>query len=245
MIRLHQVTKTYANGVAAVRDLSLEVARGEILVLLGRSGCGKSTTLRLINRMLEWDSGNILIDGKDTRESDPVLLRRGIGYVIQEGGLFPHWTVAENIATVPRLLGWDSERIRREVDAVLDRMRLPRDLRNRYPARLSGGQKQRVGIARALVADPSVLLMDEPFGALDPLTREALQSDLLGLQRELAKTVVLVTHDLSEADRLGDRIALMDAGRLVQCGRGEEMRNNPGNAFVREFFASAVGGPHG
>lgn len=245
MIRLDQVTKTYANGVAAVRDLTLEVARGEILVLLGRSGCGKSTTLRLINRMLEWDSGNILIDGKDTRDSDPVLLRRGIGTVIQEGGLFPHWTVAENIATVPRLLGWDPGRIRREVDAVLDRMRLPRDMRNRYPGRLSGGQKQRVGIARALVADPSVLLMDEPFGALDPLTREVLQSDLLGLQRELAKTVVLVTHDLSEADRLGDRIALMDAGRLIQCGSGEELRNRPSNGFVREFFAASAGGPHG
>ena len=217
MIRLEQVSKSFGATVA-VDALDLDVPAGEICVLVGPSGCGKTTTLRMINRLIEPTSGRIFLDGEDVTHVDPVGLRRRIGYVIQQVGLFPHQTVAENVATVPRLLGWDRPRIGTRVDELLELVGLdPRAFGSRYPSELSGGQRQRVGVARALGADPPVLLMDEPFGAIDPITRDRLQGEFLRLQQELHKTVVFVTHDIVEAVRLGDRIALLaTGGRLAQ-----------------------------
>ena len=237
VIRLDHVGKRYGEQVA-VGDLSLEIAEGEIVILIGPSGCGKTTTLRMINRLIEPTSGTITIDGRDTRSVDATTLRRGIGYVIQQVGLFPHLTVAENIATVPRLLGWDGKRVSQRVDELLTLVGLdPADYGRRLPGELSGGQRQRVGVARALGADPPVLLMDEPFGAIDPVTRIRLQEELLRLQRVVRKTIVFVTHDIDEAVRLGDRIALLDVGgRLAQYDTPERLLAAPAEPFVESFL---------
>src|SRR6202049_1963558 len=210
------------NGTTLLRDLNLEVQRGETLVLLGRSGSGKTTTLKLINRLLTQSAGSILVDGRSLEKWDVIRLRRMIGYVIQEVGLFPHFTVSRNIGVVPRIEGWSADRIRRRVTELLQLVGLEPQLASRYPRELSGGQRQRVGVARALAADPSFLLMDEPFGALDPITRAELQREFLALQQRLGKTVVFVTHDLREALLLGTRVALMEAGQLVTVETPEE-----------------------
>jgi osmoprotectant transport system ATP-binding protein len=203
------------SGIQVLSDLNLRVAHGEILVLLGRSGSGKTTTLKLVNRLVTPTSGQVLVNGKANDQVDVIQLRRGIGYVIQEAGLFPHFTVERNIGLVPKIEGWTEERVRARVQEMLQLVGLSADLASRYPHQLSGGQRQRVGVARALAADPAILLMDEPFGALDPLTRDELQREFLLLQQRVHKTVVFVTHDLREALRLASRIALMEAGELV------------------------------
>jgi osmoprotectant transport system ATP-binding protein len=237
VIAFEQVWKIYPGGVEAVRDLSLEVADGETLVLLGTSGSGKTTTMKMVNRLIEISRGRILIDGEDITGRDPIELRRGIGYAIQHIGLFPHMTVAENIAVVPRLVGWDGDRIGSRVDDLLRMVGLdPAQFRGRYPAQLSGGQMQRVGVARALAADPPIVLMDEPFGALDPITREGLQNEFLELQSEMKKTIIFVTHDVFEAVKMGDRIALLDEGRLQQLARPAELVESPANDFVDQFL---------
>jgi len=237
VITLEGVTKRYPNGHVAVDDLSLEVAEGEVCVLVGPSGCGKTTTLRMINRLTDLTSGRIVVAGRDIMATDPVELRRHVGYVIQHVGLFPHQTVGDNIATVPKLLRWDKARTRDRVQELMQLVGLdPTIYRDRYPSQLSGGQQQRVGVARALAADPPVLLMDEPFGAIDPVTRGRLQQEFLGLQRRLRKTVVLVTHDIDEAVLLGDRIALLaQGGVLAQHGTPDDLLTRPANDFVADF----------
>jgi osmoprotectant transport system ATP-binding protein len=218
-----------------VDGLTLTVASGEFCALVGSSGSGKSTTLKMINRLLPASEGAIRVDGTDIAAVNPEQLRRSIGYVIQSIGLFPHWTVADNIATVPRLLRWPEEKTRARVAELLDLLRLEIAEATKYPHQLSGGQQQRVGVARALAADPNILLMDEPFGALDPITRTALQAELASLHRRLGKTILFVTHDIDEALRLADRVAIIDAGKLVQIGAPEEILSNPATDFVREF----------
>ncbi|MBE1874938.1 ABC transporter ATP-binding protein [Myceligenerans pegani] len=243
MIRLDRVSKTYAGaGTPAVAELSLDIAPGEIIVLVGPSGCGKSTTLRLINRMIEPTSGRIHIGGDDVTDVSPDQLRRRIGYVIQQIGLFPHQTIAENVATVPRMLRWDRKRISARVDELLDMVGLdPRLYGNRYPKELSGGQAQRVGVARALGADPSIMLMDEPFGAIDPITRENLQNEFLRLQDELRKTIVFVTHDIDEAVKMGDRIAILGKQSVIhQADTPERILAFPVDEFVRSFIGSGT-----
>ena len=228
----------HVNGVQVLSNLNLEVARGETLVLLGRSGSGKTTTLKLVNRLVVPSSGEILVNGAPNQLVDVTRLRRGIGYVIQEVGLFPHFTVERNIGLVPRIEGWPEPRIRARVDELLELVGLGSELASRYPHQLSGGQRQRVGVARALAADPAILLMDEPFGALDPLTRAELQKEFLRLQQRLQKTVVFVTHDLPEALRLGTRIALMEAGKLVTLLTPAEFLTSSdrwASAYVRAF----------
>lgn len=237
-ILLDGVTKRYdAKGPAAVDDITIEFPAGEIVMLVGPSGCGKTTTMKMINRLIEPTSGRILIGDDDVTHRDPDELRRHIGYVIQGAGLFPHYTVGENIAIVPRLLKWDKQRIAARVDELLDLVNLePAQYRDRYPRELSGGQQQRVGVARALAADPPVLLMDEPFGAVDPITRQHLQDELLRVQDELHKTIVFVTHDFDEAVKVGDRIAILTEGsRIVQYDKPEEILANPADDFVRGF----------
>ena len=236
MIRVENLNKSY-HGEPAVINLSFDVRAGENLVLLGTSGCGKTTTLRMINRLIVPDSGKIYIDNRDTTLEKPEILRRGIGYVLQNHGLFPHYTVLENIAVVPRLLNWNSTAIHKRADELLDKLNLDRALKNTYPAALSGGQQQRVGLARALMVDPPVLLMDEPFGALDTLTRMQIRKDFLELDELVRKTIIMVTHDVQEAFELGDRICLMDKGRIVQIGRPDELLFKPENVFVRNFLA--------
>jgi osmoprotectant transport system ATP-binding protein len=229
------------SGMQVLGGLNLQVARGETLVLLGRSGSGKTTTLKLINRLLVQESGEILVNGASTAKADVIRLRRGIGYVIQDAGLFPHFTVERNIGLVPKIEGWDQERIRSRVQELLHTVGLPAEIASRYPHQLSGGQRQRVGVARALAADPEILLMDEPFGALDPLTRDELQREFLQLQQRMHKTVVFVTHDLREALRLGSRIALMEAGKLgtVLAPREFLKSSDPwASAYVRAFGES-------
>ena len=242
MLRLESVSKRYGSRTV-VQDLSLEVADGEVGVLIGPSGCGKTTTLKMINRLIEPSSGRILLDDEDVTHGDPVKLRRRMGYVIQQVGLFPHETVAQNVATVPHLLGWDKKRTRARVDELLEMVGLdPGDFRDRYPDQLSGGQRQRVGVARALAADPPVLLMDEPFGAIDPIARDRLQAEFLRLQGELKKTVVFVTHDVDEAVRLGDRIAVLkEGGVLQQYDTPAKVLGRPATDFVADF----VGGDRG
>lgn len=241
MIYLDRVTKVYpGSDVPAVEELTLDIRKGEILVLVGPSGCGKSTTLRLINRMIEPSGGTIFFDGEDVTNVDPDQLRRRIGYVIQQIGLFPHHTIAQNVATVPRLLGWDSKRISARVDELLDVMGLePSEFRDRYPKELSGGQAQRVGVARALGADPDVMLMDEPFGAIDPITRDRLQNEFLRVQSLLGKTIVFVTHDIDEAIKMGDRIAILGERSVVkQIDTPERILALPADDFVDDFIGS-------
>jgi osmoprotectant transport system ATP-binding protein len=239
MILLEQVSKSYdGSGEFSVAEVSLGVAPGELLVLLGGSGSGKTTTLKMINRLIEPTSGRILVDGRDVRDSDPVQLRRGIGYVFQGIGLFPHMTVAENVAVVPHLLDWPAERIRARVDELLDLVQLPPgQYRERLPAQLSGGQQQRVGFARALAAGPRLMLLDEPFGALDPVTREELRDDFLRLRKRLGLTAVMVTHDMIEALLSADQIAVMNRGRLVQVGTPREVLNRPADEYVAALMA--------
>ncbi|POM27377.1 Choline transport ATP-binding protein OpuBA [Actinomadura rubteroloni] len=237
-IELINVTKRYpGQKTPAVDDVTLTVPPGEIVVLLGPSGSGKTTTMRLINRLIEPTSGKITVAGRDALGLNPTELRRHIGYVIQDAGLFPHMTVATNVGLVPQMLKWDRKRIAERVDELLELVDLPPDqYRDRYPRELSGGQRQRVGVARALAADPPVMLMDEPFGALDPITREHLQDSLLHLQDELGKTIVFVTHDINEALKLGDRIAILDKGsRIAQFGTPQEILLNPADAYVEQF----------
>ncbi len=237
MIQLESVRKQYGNGTVAVRELTLEFFEGEVAVLVGPSGCGKTTILRMINRLIEPTSGRILLDGEDVTRGDPVKLRRRMGYVIQHVGLFPHQTIAHNVATVPRLLGWEHERINTRVKELLALVGLdPSEYSDRYPNQLSGGQQQRVGVARALAADPPVLLMDEPFGAIDPVTRTRLQDEFLRLQSELRKTVVFVTHDIDEAVKLGDRIAILNIGGVVeQYDTPAQILGAPATPFVESF----------
>jgi osmoprotectant transport system ATP-binding protein len=233
-----RVTKRYpGRGGDAVHELSFEIPSGSFCVLVGPSGGGKSTTLKMVNRLISFDSGDIRIDGRSVREIDPVELRRGIGYVIQNVGLFPHMTIEENIGTVPRLLGWSRDRIRDRVHELLDLVSLETDDAKRYPSELSGGQRQRVGLARALAADPPLLLMDEPFGALDPITRSRLQTELRRLHREVEKTVIFVTHDIDEAISMGDRIAILaEGGVLVQYDTPDAILEAPANDFVKRFI---------
>ncbi len=242
MIRLEHVGKTYADGTVAVQQLDLDVERGALVTLVGPSGCGKSTTLKMVNRLIEPTSGTITLDGEDVTGVDPVALRRRIGYVIQQVGLFPHQTVRTNVATVASLLGWDRKRTTDRVDELLSVVGLePAQYGERYPAQLSGGQQQRVGVARALVADPPVLLMDEPFGAVDPITRQRLQDELLRLQVELRKTIVFVTHDFDEAVKLGDRIAILNVGsEIVQYDTPEQILTNPASEFVSSFVGAGA-----
>jgi osmoprotectant transport system ATP-binding protein len=243
MIRLSGVGKTYPDGTVAVHELDLEVRRGELVCLVGPSGCGKSTTLKMINRLIEPTTGRIEIDGQDVTDQDPVALRRGIGYVIQQVGLFPHQKVITNVMTVPLLYGESKATARTRAAELLDTVGLDAATYGpRYPHQLSGGQRQRVGVARALAADPPVLLMDEPFGAVDPVVRVRLQDEFLRLQRDLGKTVVLVTHDIDEAVRMGDRVAVFaEGGRLAQYGTPTEVLGRPADDFVADFVGSTKG----
>jgi osmoprotectant transport system ATP-binding protein len=237
MIELSNVTKSY-NGIKAVNNISLQIDSGELCVLIGPSGCGKSTTLKMINRMIEPTDGAIRVKNKMVNEFRPELLRRSIGYVIQSIGLFPHMTVEENIATVPKLLGWENSRIKKQTSEMIELVELPHDYLKKYPSQLSGGEAQRIGVARALAAEPDILLMDEPFGALDPITRENLQKALLKIQKKLKKTVVFVTHDIDEAVRLASKIVIMRDGQIVQQGTPEEILNSPADRFVSKFVGS-------
>jgi len=239
MIQVESLTKQY--GASTVVDaVSMTVERGTMTVIVGTSGSGKSTLLRMINRLVEPTRGRVLIDGQDTASTPGYLLRRHIGYAIQGHGLFPHRSVADNIATVPRLLGWDAKRVRARVEELLRIFQLdPAEYADKLPAQLSGGQQQRVGVARALAAEPKVLLMDEPFGALDPIIRGKAQDDLREIQRRFGTTVVLVTHDMDEAFRLGDRVAVMSQGKLLQCGRPAELLTRPADPFVSRLTGTA------
>ncbi len=242
-ISLEHVGKVYPDGTVAVGDLSLDVSAGELVVLIGPSGSGKSTVLRMINRLIEPSKGRILIDGEDVTAQDPVELRRRIGYVIQNVGLFPHQTIRTNIGTVPRLLGWNRRKTGARADELLELVGLdPKTYGGRYPHELSGGQRQRVGVARALAADPLVLLMDEPFSAVDPIVRGRLQEEFLRLQAAVRKTIVLVTHDIDEAVRLGDRIAVLgESGRLLQYDRPPTLLGSPVSEAVRDFVGADRG----
>ena len=243
MIRLEHLTKTFPGQQRpAVDDLTLDIPAGEIVILVGPSGCGKTTTMKMINRIIEPTSGSIVLDGEDVTHTDPDRLRRRIGYVIQQIGLFPHMTIAENIATVPKLLGWDGARISERVDELLGTVGMdPEQYRGRYPKELSGGQRQRVGVARALSADPDVMLMDEPFGAIDPITRDRLQNEFLRLQAQVRKTIVFVTHDIDEAIKMGDRIAILREGsEVVQYDTPETILTHPADDFVRDFIGSGA-----
>ena len=243
MIELQELTKRFpGQETPAVDRLSLKIPKGEIVVFVGPSGCGKTTSLKMINRIIEPSSGHIIMDGEDVTTIDPNHLRRRIGYVIQQIGLFPHIRIGDNVATVPQLLGWDKERTAKRVDELLEVVGLPPDeYRDRFPKELSGGQRQRVGVARALAADPPVLLMDEPFGAIDPITRTRLQNEFLRLQDELQKTIAFVTHDIDEAVKMGDRIAILQEGsRVAQFAPPEEILTNPANEFVADFVGTGA-----
>ena len=237
MIRLTGLTKRYGDTIA-VDALTLTVDPGDLLVLLGGSGCGKTTTLKMINRLIEPTRGSVQLDGVDTARITAHELRRRIGYAFQQVGLFPHMTVGENIAVTPTLLGWDATRVARRVDALLELVELAPELRDRRPNQLSGGQQQRIGVARALAASPRVMLLDEPFGALDPLTRQRLQDSFQRIRREIGLTALFVTHDVTEALTLGDQIAVMDAGRLVQIGTPHDLLSAPANDYVRQLIST-------
>ncbi|WP_291634676.1 betaine/proline/choline family ABC transporter ATP-binding protein [Clostridium sp.] len=237
MIQLKKINKVYDDGFQALKDIDLTFEEGKINVLIGPSGCGKTTTMKLLNRLTDFTDGEILIDGKDIKQINPIELRRKMGYVIQNVGLFPHMNIYENVATVPKLLKWDKKRIQQRVDELLNMVNLdPKSFRHRYPSKLSGGQKQRIGVIRALAAEPFTILMDEPFSALDPITREQLQDELIRLQREINKTIIFVTHDMDEAIKIADQIILMKDGRIVQKGSPSEILANPANDFVEEFI---------
>jgi len=240
MIEIRGLVKQFP-GTAhpAVEHLTLTIPEGDVCVLIGPSGCGKTTTMRIINRMIEPDAGSVIVAGQDVMRTDPVSLRRSIGYVIQQVGLFPHWSIADNIATVPKLLGWTDHRIAARVDELLALVGMePETYRSRFPRELSGGQKQRIGVARALAADPPVMLMDEPFGAIDPITRARLQDEFLRILRGLKKTIVFVTHDIDEAIKMGDRIAILRDGALVQYDAPEAILARPADAFVESFVGT-------
>jgi osmoprotectant transport system ATP-binding protein len=241
MIKFRGVSKTYpGSDRPVVNDLSFEILEGEICVLVGPSGCGKTTTMRMVNRLIEPTEGEILIDGEPNTRMSGTQLRRKIGYAIQQIGLFPHRTISENIATVPSLLRWDKQRIRSRVDELLELVGLDADeYRDRYPAELSGGQQQRVGVARAMAADPPIMLMDEPFGAVDPITRERLQDEFLNIQQNIKKTIVFVTHDIDEAIKIGDKIAILkQGGFLAQYDTPENILSNPNSEFVASFVGN-------
>jgi osmoprotectant transport system ATP-binding protein len=243
MIRLEHLTKRFpGQAEPAVDDLSMDIPEGQIVVLVGPSGCGKTTTMKMINRIIEPTSGRIFLQGEDVTRTNADLLRRRIGYVIQQIGLFPHMTIRENIAVVPRMLDWPGDRINARVDELLETVGLdPSDYRDRYPKELSGGQRQRVGVARALSADPPVMLMDEPFGAIDPITRERLQNEFLRVQEDIRKTIVFVTHDIDEAIKMGDRIAILRQGsRIAQYDRPEVILSEPADDFVSDFIGSGA-----
>jgi osmoprotectant transport system ATP-binding protein len=243
MISLRDVSKRFANsGEPAVGDLSMDIPRGETVVLVGPSGCGKTTTMRMINRLVEPTSGTILVEGVDVLKQDPVELRRGMGYVIQSIGLLPHRTVEDNITTVPKLLGWDDSRQQERSRELIEILDLDPELLKRYPGELSGGQRQRVGVARALAADPPVMLMDEPFAAVDPIVRARLQEQFLGIQERLRKTIVFVTHDIDEAIKMADRIAILNKGGVIeQYAPPEEILRAPANPFVERFVGPERG----
>jgi osmoprotectant transport system ATP-binding protein len=243
MIRLEGLTKTFPGSEEpAVDSLSLEVHEGEIVVFVGPSGCGKTTTMKMINRIIEPSDGRIFLMGEDVTDQDADQLRRRIGYVIQQIGLFPHMTIADNIATVPKMLGWDKQRISERTDELLEMVSIdPKRFKNRYPKELSGGQMQRVGVVRAMAADPPVMLMDEPFGAIDPITRERLQDEFLRLQQDIKKTIVFVTHDIDEAIKMGDRIAILgEQARIAQYDTPETILTDPASEFVEDFIGSGA-----
>jgi len=235
MLSLRKIVKKY-EGKIAVDDISFDVQTGETLALLGTSGCGKTTTLRMINRLVEPDAGEILLDGKPIADFDVHALRRGMGYVLQNHGLFPHYSVAENISIVPNLMKWDKKRIVTEMDVLFDKLNLDPTIKNKLPEQLSGGQKQRVGLARALITQPAILLMDEPFGALDSITRISIRKELKALPEFQEKTIVMVTHDVQEAFDMADRICVMDKGKIMQIGTPEELLFDSSNLFIQEFL---------
>jgi osmoprotectant transport system ATP-binding protein len=242
MIRLENLTKVFPNqDEPAVDDLSMDIYEGEIVVLVGPSGCGKTTTMKMINRLIEPSSGRIFLQGEDVTNVNSDKLRRRIGYVIQQIGLFPHMTIADNIATVPKMLGWDKKRISDRTDELLETVGIDLSYRDRYPKELSGGQRQRIGVARAMAADPSVLLMDEPFGAIDPITRDRLQDEFLRLQQEIRKTIVFVTHDIDEAIKMGDRIAILkQQSKIAQYDTPEKILTDPADDFVADFIGGGA-----
>ncbi|MDO6656692.1 ABC transporter ATP-binding protein [Anaerobacillus sp. 1_MG-2023] len=237
MITFEHINKKFADGTEALKDINLHIEKGELLTLIGPSGCGKTTTMKMINRLIEPSGGQIYIDGKPISDQDPVELRRSIGYVIQQIGLLPHMTIAENIALIPKLKKWDKDKIDKRVDEMLNLVGLePSIFRSRYPLELSGGQQQRVGVIRALAAEPPIILMDEPFSALDPISREQLQDELVKLQKEIQKTIVFVTHDMDEAMKIADRIAIMKDGEILQLDTPDRLLRHPKNEFVRNFI---------
>ncbi|WP_174733425.1 ABC transporter ATP-binding protein [Mesobacillus harenae] len=240
MIRFEKVNKTYDDGFEAVKSLSFEISKGELVTFIGPSGCGKTTTMKMINKLIDPTSGTIYVDGENITQANGVELRRNIGYVIQQIGLLPHMTIAENIALIPKLKGWHKDRYEKRVDELLDMVGLePSQFRSKYPLELSGGQQQRVGVIRALAAEPPIILMDEPFSALDPISREQLQDELKEIQHRIQKTIVFVTHDIDEALKLADRIAVMKDGRIVQFDTPEALVTSPANEFIRDFIGES------
>ncbi|MDM5284508.1 betaine/proline/choline family ABC transporter ATP-binding protein [Peribacillus frigoritolerans] len=236
MLKIENVSKIYKGGKKAVKNISLDIKKGEFICFIGPSGCGKTTTMKMINRLIEPSEGKILINGENIMDKDPVELRRQIGYVIQQIGLFPHMTILENITLVPKLLKWNDQKKKERALELLQLVDMGPEYLERYPYELSGGQQQRIGVLRALASNPPLILMDEPFGALDPITRDALQEEFKNLQRTLDKTIVFVTHDMDEAIKLADRIVILKAGEIVQVGTPDEILRNPANEFVEEFI---------
>lgn len=236
MLKFENVSKIYEGGTKAVNGLSLEIEKGEFVAFIGPSGCGKTTTMKMVNRLIETSEGNIFIDGKNIKEQNIVELRRSIGYVIQQIGLFPHMTIRDNITLVPKLEKWSKEDKFKKAEELIDLVNMDKDYLDSYPSELSGGQQQRIGVLRALASNPPLILMDEPFGALDPITRDALQEEFKDLQQRLGKTIVFVTHDMDEAIKLADKIVIMRAGEIVQVGTPDDILRNPANEFVEEFL---------